>query len=377
MDYRNLGKTGFKASALGFGAMRLPINNKKAKNINGKETEKMVVYAIENGINYFDTAYIYHEGMSETVLGKIFKKNKCRDKIKIATKMPCWIVETYDDFDKYLDEQLKKLKTDFIDFYLLHGLFSERWNNVYNLNVLSWAEKAIQKGKIGQFGFSFHDSFEVFKRIIDSYEKWSFCLLQYNYIGENVQAGRKGLEYASGKNISVIVMEPLLGGMLADPPGHIKSILDENNINPVKMALRWLWDQKEISTVLSGMSNFEQVKQNIEFAKNSKVNNMTQIDKEMISLVQKKYKEYHQIPCTKCRYCLPCPNEVDIPRNLELYNESNIHLELSKAHYNYHTPEKFRASSCLQCGICEEKCPQKIKISELMPVIHEKLVFKF
>lgn len=375
MNYRNLGNNGFKVSSLGFGAMRLPILNNDAGNIDKKETEKMIIYSIDNGINYFDTAYVYHNGLSEIVLGKIFKKNKCRNKIKIATKMPCWLIEKYEDFDKYLNEQLERLQTNHIDFYMLHGLFSERWDKVYNKNVLDWAEKTIQKGKIGQFGFSFHDDFEVFKKILDSYDKWSFCQIQYNYINENVQAGKKGLQYAAGKNVSTIIMEPLLGGMLANPPLHIKSIFDEKNINPVDMALRWLWDQKEISTVLSGMSNFKQVKQNIEFAKKSKANNMTQFDKEIISLVQNKYKEYHQIPCTKCRYCMPCPNDVDIPRNLELYNESNIHLELSKTHYNYHTPEKLRASSCIQCGICEKKCPQKIKISELMPVINKKLVF--
>jgi hypothetical protein len=163
--------------------------------------------------------------------------------------------------------------------------------------------------------------------------------------------------------------------MLVNPPPHIKSIFDENNFNPVDLALRWLWDHQEISVVLSGMSNLEQVKQNIEFAGNSGINNLTGKEKEIISVAQKKYKELHHVPCTKCRYCMPCPNDVDIPRNLELYNESNIHLELSKAHYNYHTPEKFRASSCIQCDICEDKCPQKIKISELMPEIHKKLVF--
>jgi predicted aldo/keto reductase-like oxidoreductase len=375
MVYRNLGNKGFKASALGFGAMRLPILNNNMRNIDEKETEKMIMYAVENGINYFDTAYVYHDGLSEEILGKIFKNNKCRDKVKIATKMPCWDIQKYEDFDKFFNEELKRLQTDYIDFYLLHGLFSERWNKVYNQNVLEWAEKAIQKGKINQFGFSFHDNFDVFKKIIDSYNKWSFCLIQYNYINENVQAGKKGLKYAAEKNISVIVMEPLFGGMLVNPPAQIKSIFDEKKINPIDIAFRWLWNQKEISTVLSGMSNLEQVKQNIEFAKDSKVNNMTDIEKEIISLAQNKYKEYHQIPCTKCKYCLPCPSEVDIPRNIELYNESNINLELSKLHYNYHIPEKLRASSCVQCKICEDKCPQKIKISELMSKIHKRLIF--
>jgi uncharacterized protein len=389
MQYREFGKKGFKSSLLGFGTMRLPLVSNGGQKIDEKETEKMILYAIEHGINYFDTAYLYHEGQSEAVLGSILKRNQCRDKVAIATKMPGWLTYFYEDFDRYLNEQLARLQTDHIDFYLLHSLFSIRWDRLHDLKVLDWAEKAQRDGRIGEFGFSFHDGFDVFKKIIDAYDKWAFCLIQYNYLNESVQAGRKGLDYAIDRDISVVVMEPLLGGLLANPPQGIRELFRQNSVDPVDFAFRWIWDQHGVASTLSGMSSLEMLKKNIALAENYQPGVV--VDHEFLKRVQDEFMAYHKIPCTKCAYCMPCPHDVDIPRMFELYNQSLIKsagdrhnrfqfirehfFNMSKTHYNYHTPVSHRASSCVRCGACEEKCPQHIKISEHMPEIHISLSF--
>jgi predicted aldo/keto reductase-like oxidoreductase len=389
MQYRELGKKGFKASILGFGGMRLPLIRMVNKNIDEKESERLVLYAIENGVNYFDTAYSYHEGTGERVLGSILKRNKCREKIALATKMPCWLVHNYGDFDRFFNEQLERLQTDHIDFYLLHSLYSETWRTCRDLRVLDWVEKALHDGKIGEIGFSFHDGFGVFKQIIDAYDSWSFCQIQYNYINENVQAGVQGLHYAHDRKIPVIVMEPLLGGLLANPPQDIKRVFEERRTDPVAFAFHWLYGQPEIATVLSGMTTMDMLKQNIRIADTYETGAAT--DREFLALVQEKYKEYHKIPCTKCNYCMPCPHEVDIPKMFELYNQSmvkpahdghnRVHFirdyffNMSKYHYKYHTPYTHRASACTGCRMCESKCPQKIRISEHMPEIDKRLSY--
>jgi predicted aldo/keto reductase-like oxidoreductase len=374
MQYRKFGKTNFQSSILGFGCMRFPTLNKK---IDQEKSKKMIYYAIDHGVNYLDTAYPYHEGESEAFLGKILTGDY-RKKVKIATKLPCWLVEKKADFNKFLNEQLARLKTEHIDFYLLHGLYSDRWEKMLKLGALDFCEKAITDGRIGHIGFSFHGTPDLFIEIIDTYNNWTMCLMQYNYMNEHLQAGTRGLKHAAAKGLAVVIMEPLLGGLLARPPADIKKVFKEENRNPVQMALNWIWNKPEVTTILSGMSSMEHVKQNIKLAEGATADMLSTEEMNLITKVHDMYKSVDPIPCTKCRYCMPCPNGVDIPRNFELYNLAITFKEpmLGKSHYNWHTPVSEQAGSCISCGVCEPECPQKIKISEWMPRIHKALLLK-
>jgi len=325
MRYRKFGKLDWSVSALGFGCMRLPTldGHPMSANIDEKESIRMIRHAIDQGVNYVDTAYPYHSGNSEIVVGKALKQ-KYREKVKLATKSPVWLINNSDDFDKYLNEQLKKLQTDHIDFYLLHGLGKTRWiSTVLKFNLLERAESAVQDGRIGYIGFSFHDDYDAFKEIIDGYDGWSFCQIQYNYMDIEDQAGTKGLKYAASKGLPVVIMEPLLGGRLANPPRTVQEIFNgfPKKRSPSDWALQWLWNQPEVSVVLSGMSNMQQVEDNLRSASISGVNSFGAEELLLIERVQKKYAERAAIPCTKCGYCMPCPNGVNIPGNFEQYND--------------------------------------------------------
>lgn len=374
MQYRKFGKTNFQSSILGFGCMRFPTLNKK---IDQEKSKKMIYYAIDHGVNYLDTAYPYHEGESESFLGKILAGDY-RKKVKIATKLPCWLVEEKDDFDKFLNEQLSRLKTEHIDFYLLHGLYSDRWGKMLQLGALEFCEKAVADGRIGHIGFSYHGTADLFIEIIDTYNNWTMCLIQYNYMNEDLQAGTRGLKYAAAKGLAVVIMEPLLGGLLARPPANIQKIFKEKNRNPVQMALNWIWNKPEGTAILSGMNSMEQVEQNIKLAEKAKANMLSTEEMDLITKVHDIYRSVNPIPCTKCRYCMPCPNGVDIPRNFELYNLAITFKEpmQGKSHYNWHTPVAEQAGSCIGCGDCEPECPQKIKISDWMPRIHKALLLE-
>jgi len=298
MKYRNFGKFDFKPSALGFGAMRLPLVREGApeSEIDEKKATEMLYFAIDNGVNYLDTAYVYHKGQSEVFLGKILTKNY-REKVKIASKLSLWNTENKNDPDKLLEEQLRRLRTDQVDFYLLHGLNKERWEKVKNLEIIEWAGKKIAEGKIGHLGFSFHDEYSLFQEIVDSYDKWTFCQIQYNFLDENFEAGTKGLKYASQKGLGVVVMEPLRGGKLANPPREVKEIWNkaEPTRTPVDWALQWLWNQPEVSLVLSGMSSLEQVKENIGSADRSKVNSLTPAELMVFGQVKQEYTHLTRI----------------------------------------------------------------------------------
>ncbi len=370
MQYRKFGKLDFQVSALGFGAMRLP---KVDDRIDEPEAAKMIRYAIDHGVNYVDTAYPYHDGTSETFVGQVLKDGY-REKVKLATKMPCWLVETPADFDKYLNEQLKKLQTDHVEVYLLHGIWHNRWGKLQRLKVFEWAEQAIADGRISHLGFSFHGTLPLFKEVIDAYD-WTICQIQYNLNNEDVQAGTEGLEYAAEKGVAVVIMEPLLGGALVSPPPNVQRVWDEAGREPVDVALRWLWNKPQVSVVLSGMSTLAQVQQNVEIAGRSGVGTLTQEELDLVARVQEAYQGLGAIPCTRCRYCMPCPNGVDIVRNFELYNQAAVYGNegLSKVLYRVHTPEGARADACIACGECEEKCPQQIEISEWMPRVHARL----
>jgi predicted aldo/keto reductase-like oxidoreductase len=379
MQYRKFGKLDWQVSALGFGTMRLPYLPNEAGNwsdIDEPEATRMLHHAIDRGLNYIDTAYPYHEGNSERFLGRALQ-NGYREKVKLATKMPCWLVETPDDFDKFLDEQLEKLQTDHIDVYLLHAVWRDRWDRMQKMNALAWAEKALADGRIGHLGFSFHGTLPLFKEIIDAYD-WTMCQIQYNLLNEDVQAGTEGLEYAAEKGVAVVIMEPLLGGALVNPPPDVQRVWDEAGQTPADVALRWLWNKPQVSVVLSGMNALEQVQQNLASADTSGVGTLSPEELDLVARVQEAYKGLDSIPCTKCAYCMPCPNGVNIPRNFELYNQATVYgnESLAKSLYNYHMPEAERAGACIACGECEEKCPQQIEISDWMERVHERLLVK-
>lgn len=377
MKYRRFGKLDWQVSALGFGCMRLPVIGNDHSKVDEPEAIRMIRYAIDHGVNYVDTAYPYHGGKGEIVVGNALRDGY-RERVRLATKMPIWNINSKEDMDRIFEEQLKKLQTEYVDFYLLHALNKNTWLKIKNLNVFDWAERVISEDRIKYLGFSFHDDFEAFKEIIDTYDKWTLCQIQYNYENEEVQAGTRGLKYAAGKGLAVVIMEPLLGGALANPPPAVKQIWDEAGKDPVEMALQWLWNKPEVSVVLSGMSTMDQVKRNVEFASRSGVGIISDEHLKLIARVHAKYRELRPIPCTRCGYCMPCPNGVDIPENFEVYNHGVAYNAIWPARwvYNNNIPAERRASACVGCRTCEEKCPQKIKISEWMQRIDKELRFQ-
>jgi len=375
MRYRKFGKTGLEISALGFGCMRLPTIDGESANIDEPEATRMLRYAIDHGVDYVDTAYGYHEGNSERFLSRALGDGY-REKVRLADKLPSWLVKTAEDFDRLFDEQLERLQTDHVDFYLLHALKREWWHNLRDLGVIEWAEGKIAGGQIGYLGFSFHDDYEAFQVIVDGYDKWTFCQIQYNYMDVENQAGTRGLEYAASKGLAVVIMEPLLGGKLVNPPERIQEIWGAaaKKRMAADWALQWLWNQPEVSTVLSGMSAMEQVEENVASGGVSGVGTLMAGELALFDQVREVYQTLCPIPCTECGYCMPCPNGVDIPENFKVYNQGVMYEkpDLARKGYTW-IPEKARASACIQCQECEEKCPQSIPISEWMPTVHAVL----
>jgi len=378
MQFRKFGKLDWQVSVLGFGCMRLPTPDGSiiSGDIIEEEAIRMIRYAIEQGVNYVDSAYPYHIGKSEIVLGKALKDGY-RERVKLATKSPVWALQKAEDFDTYLNEQLERLQEDHIDFYLFHGLGTQRWKNILDLDILSKAESAVRDGRIGNIGFSFHDDFDSFKEIVDGYEGWTVCLIQHNYMDTENQAGTEGLKYAASKGLAVAIMEPLLGGNLANPPKPVQEIFDdfEEKRSPADWALQWLWNQPEVSVVLSGMSSIKQVEENLRSADASRVGSLGARELQLIERVRERFKERTAIPCTKCGYCMPCPNQVDIPGNLELYNDGVMYEDWVAPRFGYMRMfgDSKRAEECDQCRECEEKCPQDIPVSEWMPRVHAVL----
>ena len=367
MRYRSFSHLDWKPSALGFGAMRLPTIGGDPAQIDEPEATRMIRFAIDRGVNYVDTAYPYHSGNSEPFLGRALQEGY-RARVKLATKMPCWKIEKPEDFDRYLDEQLERLQTGYLDFYLLHGLTSSRWTHVRDLGVLSWAEKAISQGRFGHLGFSFHDRLDVFKEIVDASDLWLFCQIQYNYMDVDYQAGTEGLRYAADKGLAVVIMEPIRGGLLAGKtPAAVQEVWDSAPVKRTQAdwALQWVWNQPEVSLVLSGMSTMEQVEQNVASASRSGVGTLSAEELRLVDQVREKYNELARIPCTDCQYCLPCPSGVNIPRVFQIYNDALIYGDEQggRAAYMW-LDEAERAHLCVECGECQEKCPQQIEIPE-------------
>lgn len=363
MNYRKFGKTGVDVSALGFGMMRLPMVDGK---VNDEEAIRIVRDAIDSGVNYLDTAYVYHDGYSEVVTGKILK-NGYRDKARVATKSPVWSINSPEEFDKILDVQRQRLDTDFIDFYLLHSLNAQSWKeNVLKHDLLSKISKAKADGRIGHIGFSFHDNLDLFKEIIDSFGDFEFCQIQLNYIDTEHQAGIEGLEYAYKKGLGVVVMEPLLGGRLANPPAEMKKLLPEER-TAAEWGLDFIWNRPEVSIVLSGMSNEQQAKDNVVYAARASVGMVNDTQSKMYKDLRDKFFSMPLVGCTKCNYCMPCPSGVDIPGVYDAYNQT-VYKGPDHAKGVYASLEG-TADKCIGCKACEEVCPQHIETSALMPQI--------
>lgn len=373
MNHRNFGRIEWEPSALGFGCMRLPVIDGNNSRIDEPKAAEMLYRAIDLGVNYIDTAYPYHGGTSEGFVGKTLE-GKYREKVKLATKLPSWKIEKPEDFDLYLNEQLERLRTDQIDFYLLHTLNKETWNKIQHLGVLSWLERAQADGRIEHVGFSFHDELSVFKSIVDAYQGWDFCQIQYNFIDQDYQAGKKGLHYAAQRNLGVVIMEPLRGGRLVEPPAAVQELWDSAQVerSPVDWALQWLWNQPEVSLVLSGMSTLEQVEENVASADRSGVGTLSEKEVDLVVRVVDTYEGFSLVPCTRCGYCMPCPEGVDIPRILHLYNDGLMFEKMDDfaADYLKWVPEENKADHCVVCGECQEKCPQDIAIPDWLDKIH-------
>ncbi len=369
MQYRNIGNTGCKVSALGFGTMRLPlINPDDAAAIDENQAIAMLRHAIDSGINYFDTAYGYHNHMSEVLVGKALLDGY-RDKVYLATKLPMWNVNCPEDFDRFLNEQLSKLQTDYIDFYLLHALDREKWEKVKEHGIIEKMHTAKAEGKVRHIGFSFHDDLEVFKTIVDEFDGCEFCQIQYNYIDVDYQAGTEGLEYAAAKGLGVIIMEPLLGGKLATPVDLVAEKLPEGK-TPVQNALDFLWNRPEVSLVLSGMGNLQMVDENIAYASASKENSLTEADLAKYTAAKEVFDTLTVVPCTHCEYCIPCPAGVKIPDVFAAYN--NITTGGRRKVKELFPDIEYNAGLCRKCGACESKCPQQIQIIDELRKIIDK-----
>lgn len=365
MNYRINPKNGDKLSALGFGCMRFAKDE--------KEVEQQIIYAIENGVNYFDTAYIYPK--SEVILGRVLAKGY-RDRVKIATKMPPYLVKKYEDLDKIFNAELERLQTDRIDYYFLHMLTDVNiWMRLVNLGILKWIAEKKQAGQIINIGFSYHGGRDEFIKLVDAYD-WEFCMIQYNFLDENKQAGKGGLEYAAAKGLPVMIMEPLRGGKLVtNLPKEVYKVWDNAYVkrSPAEWALRWIWNHPEVTVVLSGMNSQAMVEENIKVASQAKANAFTEADFGLFNQVTQILSEKIKIPCTGCNYCLPCPKGVDIPTCFSTYNDREIEgktAALSK--YIMQTSVKSQtsnASLCSKCGKCESHCPQNIKIRDELATV--------
>jgi uncharacterized protein len=369
MQYRKTKKNDDEISALGYGAMRLPTKNGR---IDKEEAKKQIYYAIDHGVNIIDTAYPYHGGASESFLGEILIDGY-RDKVKLCTKMPSWSVKKYEDMKKYLEIQLEKLQTDCIDYYLIHNLSTVSFGKLKEIGVLEFLEDAKAKGKINNIGFSFHSNLDSFKEIVDSF-KWDVCLIQYNYMDEKNQAGTEGLEYAHSKGLSIFIMEPLKGGILAgEIPDKAREIWDESETkrNPADWALRWVLNHPEVSTVFSGMGAMDQVEENLKVADETLPNSLTEGELELYERVKEVYSDLMKVDCTGCGYCMPCPRGVDIPRCFNIYNNKYMFNKSQSFDYlailgGVFSGQEAYAGLCNGCGKCVRACPQKLEIPELL-----------
>jgi len=377
MLYRKIKKTGDELSVLGFGAMRLPT---KTGRIDKEHAKKQIYYAIDHGVNFIDTAFPYHGGASESFLGEILQ-GEYRRKVKLCTKMPSWAVKKYEDMENYLEMQLEKLQTDYLDYYLLHNIGTSNFERLKKLGILEFLEDAKKRGKIRNIGFSCHDNTEAFKEIADAYD-WDACLIQYNYLDEQNQAGTDGVKYAASKGMGVFIMEPLKGGLLAgEVPEKVTEIWDKSDVkrSSADWALRWILNHPEVTCVVSGMNEEKHVKENIKVANETLPHSLTENELKLYDEVKDVYRSLMKIDCTACGYCMPCPKGVDIPTCFEVYNHkymfnerftSMIYLMRLGGMMN---DNEVYAELCTACGKCARACPQKLDIPELLGTVSKEM----
>lgn len=363
MEQRKFGKTDLTPSILGFGMMRL--KKKEDRTIDEEWAIKTLRYAIDNGLSYVDTAYAY--GDSERVTG-LCLKDGYREKVTLATKMPVVKLTCEEDFERILDEELQRLQTDHIDVYLLHALNRGRWENyVKKYNVLAHAERARTEGKIRYLGFSFHDSFDVFKEILNGHDNWDFCQIQLNYMDTHYQAGLDGMQLAHKKGLAVVVMEPLRGGVLANVPAEVAEILPKQ---PVESALDYLWNMEQVNVVLSGMSTTEQVEQNLTYASRAHARMLTEQERKAIEAAGDRMRATFSVPCTGCNYCSVCPMEIAIPEIFKISNQKQLDGDYIGAKAAYQKLGAQNAQGCISCGACVDACPQQIEVFKKLAKIH-------
>lgn len=380
MLYRTMPKNGDRLSALGFGAMRLKLNADGT--VDEPRAIAQIRTAVDKGVNYIDTAYPYLGGQSEYVVGKALKDGY-REKVRIATKLPRWLVEKREDMDRFLDRQLEKLDVDHIEYYLVHALDGRSWDRMVDLGIADFLDRAVADGRIGNAGFSFHGVGDDFLHIVDGYP-WVFCQIQYNYLDTGNQAGTRGLKYAADKGLGVIIMEPLRGGNISLPiaPPEVQKIWDSAEVkrSPVEWALRWVWNAPEVTMVLSGMNEEAHIEQNIAIAGEAAANSLSAAELALVEQAATKYGELMAVACTGCGYCVPCPAGVRIPLCFEKLNHLHMFKEQMVARYQYATllsglmsGEPGYASQCVECGECLEKCPQHIDIPKALKQVVDEL----
>lgn len=376
MEYRKWYDQELKTSLLGLGAMRLPKKDNTTLEIDEKEAIKMIRTAIDSGINFIDTAYIYNDGESEKIVGKALQDGY-RSKVVLSTKIPLWLVNSEEDLELLFSEQLDRLKTNYVDLFLFHALDRNSLEKMITLNCFQFLDKKLKEGHIGSVGFSFHDECSYFKELINAY-KWDACMLQFNFIDQESQAGIEGIEYATQKKVSIIVMEPLKGGLLCTPPDEVKNIINEHTpqLNMIEWSFKWISNFVGVKTILSGMSNIKMLEDNISYFEHSESIPLTISDKEMLDKVRSLYLSRGTIECTNCQYCLPCPSGVQIPINFMIYNENKVYnaLGVSQNKYREWLDEDTSALKCTGCKLCEERCPQKISISNILRDIKKEFL---
>ena len=381
MLYRKMPKIDEELSILGFGCMRLPMQ--KDGKIDEERAIQQIRNAIDRGVNYLDTAWPYHAGESEILLGRALKGGY-RERVKIATKLPSWMIKTREDMDRYLNAQLEKMEVERIDYYLLHALNGTTWDNLERLGVADFLDTALADGRIRHTGFSFHGQLDDFKRIVDAYP-WIFCQIQYNFLDQQNQAGTEGLDYAVARDLGVVIMEPLRGGNigLPTPPPAVQELWGQASTrrSPVEWALRWVWNHPGVTVVLSGMNEEAHIKENLAIAEVALPNSLSRVECDLVEKVALKYQELMKVGCTGCGYCLPCPEGVMIPSVFEVYNKIHLFGNEQEGKFLYALRlsgalaegEPGYASQCVACGDCLEKCPQQVQIPDFLANVAEEL----
>ena len=377
MQYRKNEKLGIEFSAFGMGCMRFPMKTDENGNrvVDESISTPIIRHAIDNGVNYVDTAYVYSDRKNEMAVAHALRDGY-REKVYLATKIPTWAIHTPEDMDKLLEEQLSNLETDHIDFYLVHSLNKGSWEKVRDIGIREFLDKAKASGKIKYACFSFHDGYDAFIDIVDSYD-WDMCQIQFNYMDINNQATLKGLEYAGKKGIPVVIMEGLLGGKLANAPANVQALYDEFPVkrSPVEWAFRWICNHPEVATVLSGVTSMEQCDDNLKIFDRCEAGIMTPDEEKLIDKVREAYNSRTKVGCTSCRYCMPCPNGVDIPKIFSIWNNLFLYDEklAGNGRYRKTVEEGNGAGNCVECGACEGICPQHIKIIDMLKQADEEM----